>query len=131
MKMMKKLSALAGLVLCLPVYAASNFCTVAGHYRGVYVGGTDGGTLEATVAATDGTLHGNGVSADGRNIPIAGVVTPGGRFSSGSAATLAKFDGGFLIGTEGRVYGRGTWSLRGNDFGTWQVVRDEISADCQ
>ncbi|KAA0080932.1 hypothetical protein CIW54_22980 [Paraburkholderia sp. T12-10] len=128
---MNKFSFLAVFLVCTSAHATADFCNVAGHYTGAYNGNIDGGTLVAMVDPDDGTLRGTAISADGRRSSFGGVIAAGGNFSSGAAATGARFVGRFWQGSDGGTYGRGDWVLVGGQGGTWEVVRDATTNSCQ
>lgn len=124
-------TALAALLAPKWAIGAEGYCSLAGHYSGTYVGNTDRGMIDATVARTDGTVRGVAVSRDGRQIPLGGVAMLNGSFSAGSVATGAQFVGKFLTNVDGSVTGYGNWALADNQGGQWQIERDAVTADCQ
>ena len=128
---MNKFSLFTALLVCTSARATANFCDVAGHYSGSFAGNIDGGTLVAMVDPDDGTLRGTAISRDGRKSSFGGVIAAGGNFSSGAAATGARFVGHFWQGSDGGTYGRGDWALVGGQGGTWEVVRDATATSCQ
>lgn len=109
---------------------AQAYCSVAGHYSGIYVGNSDRGTINATIARADGTVRGFAVSMDGREIPLGGVVMQNGSFSAGSAATGAQFVGRVIAGVDGAMTARGYWNLGTSQSGQWEIQRDAIAGDC-
>ncbi len=127
---MKKISIAVLLVASVGAHAAPNFCQVAGSYRGQYSGNTDSGTLAAIVEATDGTVRGVAVSADGRQSAFGGVIARDGSFSSGAVATGAQFVGRFASTASGQIFGQGDWALGGGQGGQWKIFRETMPGNC-